>query len=125
MVKWPEHNEYVRDDELYLFAYCRTKWCEDPFASRLPEEYEEVAKALNAQFSDRFGEYSKDAVRRYLQRLDTDPKYRWPANSHKRFHQFAPETDAYIARYRAWFGEHPRSVQRTPIGAKRKSFFES
>lgn len=124
MVKWPEHTEPVREDELYLFAYCCTRWDDDPFHHRKSEEYEQVVKALNERFSSRFGTYSVDAVRRYLQHL-TERQYLWPYNSRKRYHQFRPQIEEYIAQHPAVFGVHPRSVQRTPIGAKRMQFLEA
>lgn len=120
MVKWPEHKETVREDELYLFAYCITRWCDDPFAYRSSDQYEDVVKALNNRFSARFGPYTTNAVRRYIEDLRTDRRYLWPANSHKRFHQFRPEIDAYITTHPAIFGSYPRATKYIPIAAKRK-----
>lgn len=120
MVKWPDHNESVREDELYVFAYCSTRWPADPFESRLTKEYEELVQALNARFGSHLGVYTADGVREYLKHLRTNPKYRWPSTSRKRYHQFEDKIEEYITQHPAVFGSHPRSLQRTPIGAKRK-----
>lgn len=120
MVKWPEHSEAVRDDELYLFAYCTTRWSDDPYVYRSSDQYEEVTKSLNERFSSRFGPYSANAVRRYIQELNSDPHYRWPSSRRKRFHQFEPEIEAYIDANRAIFGPYPRAIKHIPLSAKRK-----
>ena len=65
-----------KDDELLLFAYCRHRWGDAADADRSDLQYEDVATRLNDQFRHRFGEYTACAVRRYLQRLRSDARYR-------------------------------------------------
>jgi len=104
MVVWPKHNETVREDELFLFAYCNHRWSDDPYAYRSPEQYTDVVTRLNERFNPRFGEYTTHAVRRYVQLLRTDPKYRWTHTGHKRFNHFATEIEEYRVAHSSEFG---------------------
>jgi len=95
MIGWPKHNETVREDELFLFAYCINRWHDEPYAYRSAEQYTDVVTRLNERFKSRFGEYSTHAVRRYVQLLRTDPQYRWTHTGHKRYNHFATEIEQY------------------------------
>ena len=96
MVEWPKHGQTIRDDELLLFAYCRHRWGDAAYADRSDLQYEDVATRLNDQFGHRFGEYTACAVRRYLQRLRSDARYRWPETGHKRYNEFSGDITAYL-----------------------------
>jgi Mn-dependent DtxR family transcriptional regulator len=93
MVEWPKHSQTIRDDELLLFAYCRHRWGDAAYADRSELQYEDVATRLNDQFRHRVGEYTACAIRRYLQKVRSDPHYRWSATGHKRSNEFATEID--------------------------------
>jgi hypothetical protein len=96
MIEWPKHGQTIRDDELLLFAYCRHRWGDAAYADRSELQYQDVATRLNDQFQHRFGEYTACAVRRYLQRLRSDTRYRWPESGHKRYNEFSGEITAYL-----------------------------
>jgi hypothetical protein len=96
MIQWPKHGQTIRDDELYLFAYCKRRWGNAAYADHSELQFAEVASRLNDRFQQHFGVYTPCALRHYIQRLRLDPKYRWPANGHKRYNQFAVEIDQYM-----------------------------
>jgi len=104
MVVWPRHNETVREDELFLFAYCTIMWQDEPYVSRSAEQFTDVVTRLNDRFKLRFGEYTTDGVRRYVQLLRTDPKYKWPSTTQKRYNHFTTEIDEYRVAHRSEFG---------------------
>ena len=121
MVRWPSHNERIREDELWLFGYCLRKWPDSPYDSRPPIAYSDVVDQLNERFTPLFGEYSLASVRRYIQLCRTDPKYRWPANSLKRYNQFDKEIRAYSSRHASEFGGRPERPSDVPLHRKRMS----
>ena len=104
MVVWPEHNETVREDELFLFAYCNHRWHDEPYVSRSPEQYTDFVTRLNDRFKSRFGEYSTHGVRRYVQLLRSDLRYRIQPHAHKRYNHFAIEIEEYRVTHRSEFG---------------------
>ena len=119
MIEWPKHNEAIREDELFLFAYCIYRWADDSYISRSPQQYTDVVARLNDRFQSRFGEYSNHAVRRYIQLLRSNPNYRWPATSQKRFHYFATEIEQYRIAHRTEFGPGAPSHRAIDIVHKR------
>jgi len=104
MVVWPKHNETVREDELFLFAYCKHRWHDEPYASRSSEQYTDVVVRLNERFNPRYGEYTTLGVRRYVQSLRSDPKYQWASNHSKRYNHFRAEIEEYRDAHRSEFG---------------------
>ena len=96
MVQCPKHGQTIMEDELMLFSYCSHLWGDAAYADRSDLQYEDVATRLNDQFRHRFGEYTACAVRRYLQRLRSDARYRWPETSRKRYYVFSGEITAYL-----------------------------
>jgi hypothetical protein len=117
-MRWPAHNEPVRDDELYLFAYCGRRWGDTAYVQRPAQSYADVAVRLNIQFGERFGHYSEDAIETYLRRLRMDVKYRWPATSQKRYNQFAAEIDRYRRENGRLLGPGPLPPAPIGIGSK-------
>jgi hypothetical protein len=117
MIEWPKHNETIRADELFLFAYCVYRWRDEPYVSRSPEQYTDVVTRLNDRFRVRFGKYTIDGVQSYLRRLRSDPKYRIPPHAHKRYNHFATEIEQYRASHRREFGP---STPHRPIDIAQK-----
>jgi hypothetical protein len=104
MVKWPEHHETIREDELFMFAYCCYRWLDDPYGQRSPQQYSDLVNRLNTVFGDRYGGYTIDGIELYVRRVRTDPKYRWPATTHKRYNQFSGDIKQYLKDYKSAFG---------------------
>jgi hypothetical protein len=119
MVRWPEHNEPIRDDELWLFGYCVWKWPDSPYDYRKEDAYSDVVAQLNKRFTPTYGEYSGASVRRYIQLCRTDPKYRWHASNNKRYNQFDTEIRAYSSRHASEFGGRPEQPSDVPLYRKR------
>jgi hypothetical protein len=61
----------------------------------------DVVARLNDRYKTRFGEYTIHAVRRYIQLLRTDTKYRTPPHGHKRFNHFSSEIQRYRTVHRS------------------------
>ena len=104
MVVWPKHNEAVREDELFMFAYCCHRWRDEPYVSRSREQYTDVVARLNEHFNSRFGEYTNDGVQSYIRHLRSDSRYRVPPHAHKRYNHFSTEIEAYRVAHRSEFG---------------------
>ncbi len=104
MVKWPESNETIREDELFMFAYCCYRWPDDPYVKLSPPQYSDLVNRLNVVFGDRYGRYTTDGVESYIRRVRTDPKYRWPATQQKRCYYFADDIKQYLKEYKSAFG---------------------
>lgn len=121
MVTWPKHNETIRDDELFLFAYCSHRWSDCPYDQRSPLHYSDIVNRLNTVFGDRYGVYTADGIELYVRRVRTDPKYRWPANNRKRYNQFASEIKQYRAIHHSELG--PGGLPRRPIDISMKGMY--
>jgi hypothetical protein len=113
MVQWPKHAQTMREDELYLFAYCKRRWGNAAYADRSELQFADVAARLNDRFQHRFGVYTACAVRQYMQKVRSDPKYRWPESGHKRYNEFNGEIVQYILDHTRELG--PGAVPPPPL----------
>lgn len=119
MVKWPGHNETVREDELWLFGYCIWMWPDAPYESRPESSYSDVTVQLNTRFQSLFGEYTASAVRRYIQMCRTDAKYRWHSSHNKRYNQFGEQIGSFSRVHASEYEGKPERSSDVPLYRKR------
>lgn len=97
MSVWPPHNAPLSEAELLLYAWCERQWPDDPYASRPAQQYAAVVSLLNKRFSKTHGLYTVDGVRRYLQKVHHDPRYR-TTTGQRRYNQWKDAIAAFAEK---------------------------
>jgi hypothetical protein len=111
-VSWPVDVAPLRDDELALFAFCRLRWPDDPWALHGADEYADCATFLNDGFGKQRGwRYTAAALQQHLQQLRTNHRYQVHGRQ-KRYNHYWPQVKARLDEFRAIFGLQTRVAYR-------------
>jgi hypothetical protein len=119
-MRWPKHNESLRADELRLFAELHQKWGDRAFDSHSSDDYSDVVATLNTVFGTADRQYTAQSVRKYVERVHNNARYRWPATRQHRYDVWRDEIEAERARlYGPW--QRQPSKPAIPLPLRRKS----